>query len=69
MGGLCYHNKDGKSNIVLPKVAGVIITLGPHVSSGAPDKFKCAFFPIKVRDKVSTALIPAQHHGSGSTMQ
>jgi len=50
-------------------VAGVIITLGPHVSSGAPDKFKCAFFPIKVRDKVSTALIPAQHHGSGSTMQ
>lgn len=41
-------SKDGKSNLVLEfGLDGATVTIDPHVPFGAPDKFKCAYFPIK----------------------
>ena len=40
--------KDGKTNLVLAfGLDGVTVTIDPNVPYGAPDKFKCAYFPIK----------------------
>ncbi len=41
-------SKDGKSNLVLEfGLDGATVTIDPNVPYGAPDKFKCAYFPIK----------------------